>query len=85
MPFPKNKTIKELGIDVSRKFVVVDSTRSYLINGDIVELVQDDNTDRLDFRRISDGKKQWLSLCQLDYADHPKWAETKSTMDKEKK
>jgi len=66
--FESGKTIKELGIDIQRKFVVVASYNSTFANGDILELMKDDDSHLPRFRRISDGTESHYYLDSLAYA-----------------
>lgn len=71
-PFPPNKTIKELGIDTTREFVVVSKSSGHLLNvGDILKFCVDDNTTKPFFMRESDGMTAWIALSDLAYADEP--------------
>lgn len=69
--FPKNKTIKELGIDTSKKFRLVGNGGFYtpLKVGDLVELVFDDNTSQPRFRAASYPLGRFIYLHDLEYAD----------------
>lgn len=67
--FETDKTAKELGIDTTRKFVVVDRVSDKFDIGDIIRLSNDDNSHRLEFTRISDGLKLFTFWCHLAYAD----------------
>jgi hypothetical protein len=66
-PFAPNKTIKELGIDVNRKFVVVDNGNPFS-KGEILTLSRDDNTD-IPFFKDREGWERCIALCFLAYAD----------------
>lgn len=70
-PFPPHKTIKELGIDVTRKFVVVDDKPIDFKSGDILTLVRDDNDTTPYFCRESDKQNAYCHLSRLAYADEP--------------
>lgn len=59
--FESNKNAKELGIDTTRKFVVVSSGHNIFREGDIVELVEDDDSSFPCFERIGKGEK--ISCC----------------------
>jgi hypothetical protein len=65
--FEPSKTIKELGIDITRKFVVVDGS-SVFNEGDILKLERNDDTDCPYFIRITDLKYCDCSLHRLAYA-----------------
>lgn len=72
--FEPNKTITELGIDTTRKFIVVNRSKEYcseLKEGDIVVLEEDDGSRVPFFRRISDRKTGWLYLGDLAYYEEP--------------
>lgn len=71
MPFPPNKTAKELGIDTSRKFVVVESDNVYK-KGDILVIHTDDETSMPFFSRLGEENKNRISWSKLEYADEPK-------------
>ena len=68
-PFPPNKTIKQLGIDITKKFVVVSTGGTHFNLGDIVVLSTDDDTTCPLFKRISDGWTSYSLLSPLAYAD----------------
>jgi hypothetical protein len=51
--FEPNKTITELGIDITREFVVVCNNDSFN-KGEILKLERDDNTDCPKFKKVSD-------------------------------
>jgi hypothetical protein len=74
--FPPNKTIKELGIDTTREFIVCD-TREYCnsAGGDIFILEKDDESSFPFFKRKSDGLRFVFNLYQLAYADSPQYGE----------
>ena len=66
--FPARKTAKELGIDTSRKFVVVEGNEVF-DEGDILVLEEDDNTIRPNFKRVSDSETSFLTLSYLAYLE----------------
>lgn len=67
MTFQPNKTLKELNIDTSRRFVVMDDDNHRLFkNGDILEWEKDDDCLPC-FKRISDGNVAYCELYRLDY------------------
>jgi len=63
--FPAGKTIKEIGIDTSRKFVVVMSDNAFYA-GDILVSI---NSELPVFKRLSDGKEDACFPSQLAYLD----------------
>lgn len=67
-PFEAGKTAKELGIDTSRKFVVVE--RSSFMEGTTVELSKDDDSCSPLFEDIH-GNKRFMAWNRLAYADEP--------------
>lgn len=67
-PFPPYRTIKELGIDTARKFIVLPEEDAFN-PGDILVLENDDNTRQPEFKRISDGETNFIALDRLAYAD----------------
>lgn len=72
MPFEANKTIKELGIDITRKFRVTEDCGSGHYNkGDIFEFYGEDGSCAPKFKRISDYITKYISLYKLEYADEP--------------
>lgn len=71
--FESDKTITELGIDTSRKFVL--KVDSYVYSKwDILNLERDDNTPSPFFRREWDDYSRSLNLNKLAYyeEEHPK-------------
>ena len=68
-PFPPNKTIKELGIDPSRKFIVVVDEYYEFKKDDILILETDDDSVCPFFKRLSDGRIVWCNLSRLAYAE----------------
>ncbi len=70
MAFEKGKTIKELGIDINRKFRVIKSeSYFYFDEGDILEWRKEENSACPQFKRLSDGKVGWHRLENLKYAE----------------
>ena len=68
--FEPNKNAKQLGIDITRKFVVVNSYGGNFNNGDILELVKDDNGCNPTFTEIGNlSKKEHYHWSALAYAD----------------
>jgi len=67
MTFAPNKTIKELGIDTSKKFRVM--LEGNFEVDDILEFVRDDDDDMPFFRRLSDGCVFCTRLANLSYAE----------------
>lgn len=65
--FPEGKTIKELNIDTSRKFIVVGESNFKI--GDILKLDEDDDTSAPFFRRINDNHWDSKLLKNLAYYD----------------
>lgn len=70
--FKEGKTITELGIDPTRKFIVCDVGTTFNI-GDIVVLDRDDDTRAPYFKRVGDGEVCCKSLCRLAYYDEHKF------------
>lgn len=71
MPFPPDKTAKELGIDTTRKFVLVKGSR-WFDEGCIVDLTKDDDTPLPWFRRASSNDEHFpIHWHDLDYAPEP--------------
>lgn len=65
----KDLPAKEQGIDTSREFIVINGDgASYYETGDILELVEDDDTPSPKFKSKSDGKERYCSWCLLAYA-----------------
>jgi hypothetical protein len=83
MPF-KNKPAKEQGIDLTRKFKVVEESVWSPKIGDILEIKEDDDTNyprfwnltanRIDSNKHPTEDKWWCLACwdQLEYADEEK-------------
>ena len=72
MPFPKEKTFEELGLDPTREFVFVthgNDKHSYFGIGDILIFVRQDCPAHPRFRRKSDGVSSGCYLWRLEYAD----------------
>lgn len=68
--FEAGKSIAELGIDKSQRFVVVSNTGGHDFNiGDVLVLENDDHTTDPEFRRLRDGKINYISLKDLAYED----------------
>ena len=70
MTFIENKTIKELGIDTTRKFRVVNNciyTDAKV--GDILVFSRDDGTIRPFFTDYKTGITRTPNLCDLEYAE----------------
>lgn len=65
--FQPNKTITELWIDTTRKFVVV-KWDDYFKEGDILELIRDDDTRCPKFRNQA-GIESYFYLEDIYYAD----------------
>jgi len=68
--FKSLKNAKELGIDTSRQFVVIDAYGDDDVsNGDIVELFKDDGTASPFFKNITTGSDEEFSLYwrRLEY------------------
>ena len=69
-PFPAGKTAEELGIDTSKKFVVVDNGNTVFNTGEILMLIENDGTSAPYF---SNGKTTWNCLwSDLAYAPNQK-------------
>jgi len=66
--FEPNKNAEELGIDTTRRFVVVKGD-SIFNEGDILELPNDEETTCPYFKRISDGERHSMYWDSLAYAD----------------
>jgi hypothetical protein len=64
--FEENKTIKELGIDTTREFIVVNENEHFN-EGDRLILHKDDDTPFPDFKRKSDCYIGYMPLCDLYY------------------
>lgn len=64
--FPEGKTITELGIDTTRKSIVVNDVGIFN-KGDILALLKDDNSNAPYFKRISDGMESYCHLYRLAY------------------
>lgn len=67
MPFPRSKTIRDLEIDIARKFIVVDDEWAYFKKGDILVLHRNDNSTAPWFRRLSDDYTNICLLSRLEY------------------
>jgi len=69
-PFPPNKTARDLGIDTTRKFVMM---KDYLLfpKGEILVLFKDDDTDSPYFISIKDGIEHAASWSSLAYYEEP--------------
>ena len=67
MPFPPGKTIQELGIDTTRKFVVVDDDGLFLKKGTILTLDRDDGS-LAPYFKDSSGRAVAACLFRLEYA-----------------
>ena len=72
-PFEPNKNSKELGIDTTRKFVVLDKTHVAFNQGDILVFVETFNSVNNSlapiFKRISDGREAACNWSRLAYAE----------------
>jgi len=66
--FEQDKNAEELGIDTTRRFVVVKGDEDF-DKGDILELPNDDETTYPYFKRISDGERHFMYWSSLAYAD----------------
>jgi len=79
MPFTPNKTIKELGIDVTRKFIVVGISNFYssFNVGDVLELCADDNINwSINPYFVNQfGVKDCCYLSRLEYYDPLRYTE----------
>jgi len=64
-PFERGKTIKELGIDITRKFVVVEGYSVFYSKGDILVLDRDDDSSSPWFKNISNNDK--VLACSLHF------------------
>jgi len=73
-PFESGKTLEKLGIDTTRKFVVVDGEDHPFFNkGDILEFVRDSTGDVSYFRNASRSYDEHpCKLSRLAYADADK-------------
>jgi len=72
MPFASNKNARELGIDITRKFVVVDDGNlGYVKNGDVVKVHYNDQTCNPFFDNLTRGNglydKLSVQWSHLDY------------------
>lgn len=68
--FKRDKTISELWLDTTKKFIVV---RDCLFDKwDILELQKDDLTSRPNFKNITKWTAIYCSLCYLDYYNEDK-------------
>ena len=69
-PFEAGKTAKELGIDTSRKFVVVEEDYKIpLKKGDVLMLEEDDGSLCPRFRAMDDTDYWYFDWSRLAYAD----------------
>lgn len=71
-PFEPNKTAEELGIDKTRKFVVVSGNANlYFIKGSILIFLHDNGPEGklAFFQRISDGFCEYAAWSDLAYAE----------------
>jgi len=66
--FPAGKSAKELGIDTSRKFVVVEAFAPFL-EEDVVTIACDEDDAIPIVRRIHDGRTNWIPLDNLAYLE----------------
>lgn len=66
--FPAGKTITELGIDTSRKFVVVKSFGPF-VEEDVITIACDEYDAMPIVRRIHDGMSNWMPLDNLAYLE----------------
>lgn len=69
--FEEGKTITELGIDITRKFIVVYGVT--FDEGDILVLERDDGSNSPKFKRLSDGFCDYKTLSFLAYYDERKF------------
>ena len=68
MPFEAGKTIKELGIDPTKEFIVVNAEgRTDLSHGDILTLKKDDNSSNPFFICKKTLKTFYCPLSRLEY------------------
>jgi len=68
--FEENKTAKELGIDTSRKFVVVTEDNDKFEKGDILKFFRDDNTALSWFKKDGSKDRDWcIHWSSLAYAE----------------
>lgn len=72
MPFPPNKTFKELGLDPKATFIVVDEEDHCFKKGDLVTYVGPCDFDECsaEFKKSND-QEQILGLDQVEYATPP--------------
>jgi hypothetical protein len=66
--FPAGKTVKELGLDLTRKFVVVRAFGPFL-EEDVVTIACDEDDAIPIVRRIHDGRTNWIPLDNLAYLE----------------
>ena len=66
--FEPNKTITQLGIDITREFVVVERNNQFN-KWDILIIERDDRTKYPYFKRVSDWKSAYTNLNNLNYAE----------------
>jgi hypothetical protein len=70
--FQSKKNVKELCIDITREFIVVDGTYHFCFKkGDILKFWGNSESDAPEFKRVSDGKIYDCFLCRLAYRDGP--------------
>jgi hypothetical protein len=67
--FEPNKNAEELGIDLTKKFVVIINGDEYFDKGDILVISEDDETELPYFKRLSDGKEHCMYWSDLYYAE----------------
>ncbi len=69
--FEKNKNAEKLGIDTSKKFIIIGTGKinSSLKRGDILIIAKDDHSSCPLFIRISDGKEHHEKWDNLAYAE----------------
>ncbi len=78
MPFEKNKNARELGIDTTRKFRVVEDGAMFDA-GEIIVLIADDNSEYPYFRSKNNSHEGCCYWDRLEYADvETKDVETKT-------
>lgn len=84
MSFQSGKTIKELGIDPTRKFRIIHVPSGGINNtfppGVIVTIEKDDNSSNPLCKRVCDGVLGTCSLSRLEYADEPTQLTPKTLM-----
>ena len=64
-PFPEGQNANYLGIDKTRKFVVIDAGHSNF--GDVLTLLRDDGTECPEFQRSTDSFNMYLYWYRLAY------------------